>query len=79
LHRKIDDIITNPAFSIYLNPCNEQLFIELPACKNTSAEIFNLQGQLVQNISLQASKTTVQINDIPRGLYLIKVKTAHIK
>lgn len=60
--------------NIYANPYNEQLTIELTDYKNTIAKIFNLQGQLLQNITLQSSKTTIQINDMPSGLYLVKLK-----
>jgi len=63
------------AISVYPNPCNEQLFIELTDYKNTIAEIFNLQGQLLQSIPLQTFKTTLQINHLTSGIYLVQVKS----
>lgn len=67
---------------IYPNPCNEQLFVELTDLsigqtdyKNTMAEIFNIQGQLLQSIPLQLPKTTIQINNLASGSYLIQVKS----
>lgn len=60
--------------NIYANSSNELLHVELADYKNTILQIINLQGQLLQSIPLQSSKTTIQINDIPSGLYLVELK-----
>ena len=61
--------------SVYPNPCYEQLYIEITNYKNTIAEIFDLQGQLLQSIPLQSYKTIIQINHINSGIYFVKVKS----
>ena len=72
----IEDNSTANNISIFPNPANEQLFIELTDYKNTIAEIFNIQGQLLQSIPLKSDKTTIQINELISGLYLVKVKSS---
>lgn len=62
------------AVYIYPNPCSDQLFIESEEYHNTIVEIFNLRGQLLQSIPLQTFKTTLQINHLTGGIYLVQVK-----
>ncbi len=61
--------------SIYPNPSNGYISIELAACKNATAEIFNLEGQRLQSILLQSSKTAIKIDHLPNGVYFIKIKS----
>jgi len=63
------------AISVYPNPCDEHLFVDITDYENTAAEIFNLQGQLLQSIPLQTFKTTLQINHLATGMYLVQVKS----
>jgi alpha-tubulin suppressor-like RCC1 family protein len=70
----IEESATVNAISVYPNPCNGDLFIELDGYQNTTAEIFNIQGQLVQNIVLQSFQTSLQINHLTSGVYLVQVK-----
>jgi alpha-tubulin suppressor-like RCC1 family protein len=62
------------AIAVYPNPCSEQLIIESDEYQNTTAKIFNVQGQLLQSIPLQNFKTTLQIDDLALGVYLVQVK-----
>jgi hypothetical protein len=50
------------------------LFIETYEYQNTQVEIFNIQGQLVQSFVLQSFHTTLQINQLVKGIYLVQVK-----
>jgi hypothetical protein len=70
----VEDLI-GKTVSVYPNPANEQLFIELTDYKNTTAEIFNLQGKLLHSVILQSSKNSIQINGLQSGLYVVRVKT----
>lgn len=71
----IQTIQDDQTVSIYPNPANEQIFIELADYKNTIAEIYNLQGELLQNIPLKSDKTTIQIHNFTSGIYFVKVKS----
>lgn len=71
----IKDLNTNASMRIYPNPCSEQLFIELSDYTNTTAEILNTKGQVMQSIFLQSISTTIQINNLPSGLYFVHVNS----
>lgn len=64
------------AVSVYPNPANDQLTIEVEKYMNTTAEIFNLQGQLMQSARLQDSKTILAVNNLANGMYVVKVSNA---
>ncbi len=70
----ISDLADNNFIAVYPNPASQQLFIELSDYKNTTAEIFNMQGQLLQSINLQSSKTTVSGDNLTTGIYFVKIK-----
>ena len=72
----INDIDQKNRLNIYPNPATELLAVELSEYKNTTAEIFNMEGQLLQSTSLQTSITTMNINRLVSGLYLLKIKGA---
>jgi alpha-tubulin suppressor-like RCC1 family protein len=61
--------------AIYPNPCNNQLFIELSEYQDTSVGLYNLQGQLLQSIMLQTSKTILPIDYLSNGIYLVQLKS----
>jgi alpha-tubulin suppressor-like RCC1 family protein len=60
--------------SVYPNPCNEVLYVEVNDFMNTTAEIFDIQGQHLQSVALQSNTTAVQINALSRGIYFVKIK-----
>lgn len=62
--------------SIYPNPCIEQIILDLERFQNTTAELFNLQGRLLQTAALQTAKTNLQINHLSSGIYLLQLKNA---
>lgn len=74
---KLTDIIEKPfindSISIYPNPANDVIFIELP--QKTDIEILNIKGQIVKFVKRSDTKTTVELDDLPRGIYVIKAKT----
>lgn len=64
----------NDSVLVYINS-NGKLIIELKDYENTTAEIFNLQGQLLQNLSLQSFKTEIEMNKLASAFYLVKIKS----
>lgn len=70
----INDEENNNAWKFYPNPANEELFIEVADLKNTKVEIFNIEGQLLQNLQLQAKKTALKIDFLAKGLYFLKIE-----
>lgn len=75
-------ILENPNIIIFPNPAKENvnLKIQLPSTENKAEiEIVNINGKVVKNISFQNSEiNTFQFytNDLPRGLYLVTLKTS---
>ena len=63
---------------LYPNPVNNILNIELINDENSSItglEIFNVAGMKVVNQTLDDSKISVGVGDIPCGIYLVKIIT----
>lgn len=59
--------------SIYPNPATENIFIELS--QYADIEIVNIHGQIIESLKTVSSKTRLDISDLSKGLYYIKVKT----
>ncbi len=72
----INNTINNSNFSIYPNPSNNHLFIEISNFKNTTAEIYNITGQLMEKIILQNERTTINTEKFSSGIYFLKIKNA---
>lgn len=74
------NIITTSTGSLqlatYPNPASDQLFVELNKYNNSTAELFNLKGQLLQSITLQSFRTAIAIDHLTNGIYLLKVQNA---
>ncbi|MEI8201717.1 MAG: PKD domain-containing protein [Bacteroidota bacterium] len=70
----ISDNQGNKTFSIYPNPANDILHVQL--LQNTSnaiIKIYNLLGQINQSLSISTLETNINIADLARGSYLIEV------
>jgi alpha-tubulin suppressor-like RCC1 family protein len=65
--------------SVYPNPCYEQLFINFTNIysdyTNTTAEIFSLEGLLLQTIALKTRNTKIQVDHLTTGIYLVHIKS----
>ncbi len=59
--------------SIFPNPARNEFTIKVAADDNTRAEIYNYSGSLVRSIAITEEETTVNISELSRGIYLIKV------
>ncbi|KAB2859085.1 MAG: T9SS type A sorting domain-containing protein [Flavobacteriales bacterium] len=59
---------------LYPNPTTD--FVVVEGLKNNSyIEIINLQGQTVKNIKVSSSKTSIDILELPEGVYIIRIKS----
>ncbi len=57
-------------FEVYPNPTKNNLVVETDVVKNTSLIIFDLTGRIFISVPLQAVKTSIDISDLPRGIYV---------
>lgn len=57
------------------NPFNESIKIDIENMNgnNYSAEIFNIQGQLIKSQSIYNQSTDIDLKNIAKGIYLVKV------
>lgn len=59
--------------SIYPNPATDYAVIESESSDREIAQIYNMQGQLVEQFEIHNSKIQIQISDWSKGIYLVKV------
>jgi photosystem II stability/assembly factor-like uncharacterized protein len=71
INKKSDDL----SVSIFPNPSSKQMTIKIPSSENIlSAELTDLQGRLIKKQDFgSGSKTVMDVYDVPKGLYLVKI------
>ncbi len=69
-----EEVSAQRGFSLYPNPAGEQFTITSANFQNTVAELYTLQGQLLQRISLVSTSTTVQTSALAKGTYVLYLK-----
>jgi len=70
-----------PSFSLYPNPTNSELFIELDEAyytPNTVLMIYNSLGQRVVCQSLNRKQTLIHVADFKQGVYFIQIQNEQI-
>lgn len=62
--------------SIYPNPSKGQLTLELSNAieHNGQIQVRNIQGQVVHEQNIQAQKSTINLEDLPSGIYLMSIQ-----
>ncbi len=66
----INNSIIKESIKIYPNPANNNIFVE--SNQNGKVEIFNLQGQLIVNTTINETITKVDMSNLPRGVCIVK-------
>ena len=66
---EIGDIVSN----IYPNPATTQLSIDLKEQGNADLTIYNILGQTVRQEPLSDMQNTINIAELPAGVYMVKV------
>ena len=65
--------------TVYPNPVKNNVFYVTGLGKNENLSIYNLNGQLVQNIGQVQNNSKVNLNKLPKGVYIIKSNTQSAK
>lgn len=60
---------------IYPNPAKDKLYIEVGNKNQSSASLYSITGQLIQQ-KIFNQTTTLEISNMPSGLYLLKIESA---
>ena len=73
---------TNAALTVYPNPTGDLLHIELSGAEIANVALYDLQGRVVETrhgTSLQGGTATVNLRNVPAGVYLLRVRDAEGK
>jgi len=65
------------AVAVYPNPTYGEVKISGNDVEISSVEIYNLQGQMVKSQATTGNEVILQINEVPAGVYFIKVYTTN--
>ncbi len=69
-----NDTFTSEELSIFPNPVNEQLNIQLKSLDAASFKIFGLNGQLIQTVSkTNTTNSQIDVSSLKTGLYLLEI------
>ena len=66
----------NSSIKIYPNPASKYVQIESQKLIVESYEVFNIYGKKLKQYEIYNSKFIIQIEDLPNGIYLLKLTTA---
>ncbi|WP_276133872.1 T9SS type A sorting domain-containing protein [Polluticoccus soli] len=59
--------------NIYPNPASDQLVVNLPTAGDATITLHNAVGQLVKQIQTRDRSTSIEVTDLPAGLYHISI------
>jgi len=80
LYTSTGEIQPEPSFSIYPNPATTSINIEIPQEFNNSSsnlvQIFNTLGSLVWQKNTSDASIYIDVNDLPKGIYFVKIKNS---
>jgi len=75
----IETEMASSEFSIYPNPAQDVLIIELNDARNKTIEITNMNGQVLEKINFSAKRNQVSISALTAGVYFIKIQSGVAK
>jgi len=78
-YMSVEDYSPELKFSIFPNPADEWVIIRISKQfieNNSEIEIDNIQGQLLKKQILNAEETLIKIDDLPQGIYSVKIKNS---
>ncbi|OQX77860.1 MAG: hypothetical protein B6D61_06540 [Bacteroidetes bacterium 4484_249] len=71
-----ENIFKANKIKLFPNPANDYVNIELFSKANISfIEIINLQGRIVKSQRVANNQNTVDVRDLSKGVYLIRMQT----
>jgi 3',5'-cyclic AMP phosphodiesterase CpdA len=69
----VNELSNSIKISVFPNPAIDKLTIECN--QKATIEILNIEGQIIKTINNVGIKTTIDLVDLSRGVYIIKAKT----
>ncbi len=70
----VENMTMNSDIFVYPNPAGNTVTVALPASPESSiqASVYNAIGALVKQVSLERQNNTIDITEIPQGMYIIR-------
>ncbi len=79
----IEENDINLTFSLFPNPTSDFVVLSVQKANtvNMTYALFSIEGKLIEKLEVNSSQTTIDMNDLANGAYLIKVlrKSTEIK
>jgi photosystem II stability/assembly factor-like uncharacterized protein len=69
---------TSNSTNIFPNPTTGEVFVNFPANENTNISVFNVIGDLIDDVTIESSglnQTKIDLSKQPKGIYLIRIQT----
>jgi uncharacterized repeat protein (TIGR03803 family) len=66
--------ITQPSFSVYPNPANEEINIGFVKASHRSIALRNVTGEIVYSTENSSLQQHIDISKLPRGIYMVEIK-----
>jgi len=67
------DLNAPESFDLWPNPSNGEVWIANDSSHRERLQVFNLQGRSVFEIWMNAGSSKINLNDLPSGLYILKL------
>ncbi len=65
----------NNYLNVYPNPTNNNLTIESENALMKDIYLYNAMGQQVKHVSINANQSNIEVNNLPIGMYILKINT----
>ena len=65
--------------SVYPNPFNDQLIIELQSSSSKEFKIYSILGEMVLKGSVNSDINTIDLSNLPPNIYFLKIEKQSIK
>ena len=72
-----ENTMVNHTLTVYPNPCHSNLTLNTEA--HDVVMLFNMQGALVQRVVATDNTTTLNMQDLPAGLYIVRCGNQSVK
>ncbi len=68
------DVVDKSDFKVYPNPAQDRIFVDVPEGQLPSQiEIMDLQGRILKSENLANTRSEVQIENLPQGVFIYRV------
>lgn len=71
----LDGFKLDSSFKLYPNPANNLIYIEFNNSTNANLDIVDINGRILEKQNLNNTTNIININHLPKGIYLFKIYT----